>query len=120
MGQRFQITESERKRIKGLYEQESPNKKLELGTLAHGHLRVYGVSVGIKDDDDDDSVRVDITLDYDGNFVGAEIDFNPSDNVTDEEALEFVIQKGKEGAFNSLPIYLAYDLERKEIFDTEP
>jgi hypothetical protein len=114
MGQRFQITESERKRIKGLYEQESPTKEFSIGELVFIDIIEYRVSVKVKDDD---SAYVRIKLDVDGNFIGADIEENYSDNMSDDEAVAFVIQKGKEGYFSELPVYMSWDMEKGEPFD---
>jgi len=124
MRQKFTITESDRKHIKKLYEQEEPNNnesgnmELEIGTLAFASISEYSVKVGIKDDNDNDSVSVTIKMDGDGNVVGVELDYNYDDEVvSDEQAINFVTQKAKEGFFNNLPTYMAYDMEKEEPFD---
>ena len=114
MGKRFQITESERKRIKGLYEQQEPTKELRIGELVFTDIIEYRVSVNVKDED---GAYVTIRLDMDGNFIGADIEENYSDNMSDDEAVAFVIQKGKEGYFDKLPTYMSWDMEKDEPFD---
>jgi hypothetical protein len=114
MGQRFQITESERKRIKSLYEQESPTKELSIGELVFTDIIEYRISVDCKGDD---GAFVTIKLDIDGNFIGADIEENYSETMSDDEAVAFVIQKGREGYFDKLPTYMSWDMEKDEPFD---
>jgi hypothetical protein len=124
MRQKFTITESDRKHIKKLYEQEEPNNnesgnmELEIDSLVFATISEYRVKVGIKDDNDNDSVSVTIKMDVDSNVVGVELDYNYDDEVvSDEQAINFVTQKAKEGFFNNLPTYMAYDMEKEEPFD---
>ena len=108
MGQRFQITESERQRIKGLYEQpeqQIPNQeepeqdiptsvrgRLELEELVHAHISEYTVYVKpISQEYDYEECAVKIKLNSDGNFYDAEVEFNSSDDISDDELFAFVI-----------------------------
>jgi hypothetical protein len=57
-------------------------------------------------------------MDVDSNVVGVELDYNYDDEVvSDEQAINFVTQKAKEGFFNNLPTHMAYDMEKEEPFD---
>jgi len=124
MRQKFTITESDRKHIKKLYEQEEPNNnnesggmELEIGSLVFATISEYSVKVGIKDDHDNDSVGVIIKMDGE-EVVSVELDYNYDDGVvSDEQAVNFVTQKAKEGFFDNLPTYMAYDIEKNEPFD---
>ena len=124
MRQKFTITEAERKHIKKLYEQEEPNNnnesggmELEIGSLVFATIREYSVKVGIKDDHDNDSVGVIIKMDGE-EVVSVELDYNYDDGVvSDEQAVNFVTQKAKEGFFDNLPTYMSYDIEKNEPFD---
>ncbi len=111
MGQKINITESERKRIKGLYEQEEPTKELSIGKLVFADIIEYRISVDSKGDD---GAYVTIKLDIDGNFIGANIEENYSESMSDEEAVAFVIQKAKEGYFDKLPTYMAWDMDKEK------
>ena len=122
MRQKFTITESDRKHIKKLYEQEEPNNnesgnmELEIGTLAFASISEYKISVGIKDDNVD-GVDMIIKMD-DGKVVGVELDYNYDDeDISDEQAINFVTQKAKEGYFNNLPKFMSYDIQKNEPFD---
>lgn len=124
MRQKFTITESDRKHIKKLYEQEEPNNnnesggmELEIDSLVFATISEYSVKVGIKDDDDNDSVGVIIKMNGE-EVVSVELDYNYDDEVvSDEQAVNFVIQKAKEGFFDNLPTHMSYDIEKNEPFD---
>jgi hypothetical protein len=122
MRQKFTITESDRKHIKKLYEQEEPNNnesgnmELEIGSLAFASISEYKISVGIKDDNVD-GVDVIIKMD-DGKVVGVELDYNyDEEDISDEQAINFVTQMAKEGYFNNLPTFMSYDIQKNEPFD---
>jgi hypothetical protein len=134
MGQRFQITESERQRIKGLYEQpeqQIPNQeepeqdiptsvrgRLELEELAHAHISEYTVFVKpIGQEYDYEECAVKIKLNSDGNFYDAEVEYNHSDDISDDEIFAFVTRKGEEGAFNKIPVHMAWDMKENKPFD---
>lgn len=119
MGKRFVVSESEKKRIKGLYEQEDEPRGLELTPLAFTSMSVYNVAVRVKGDYVNDECNVSIKIDGDGNFIAAKIKDNFSDTVTDEEALNFVKELGRNGHFKKLPTFLAYDIDKGELSDLE-
>jgi hypothetical protein len=131
MGQRFQITESERQRIKGLYEQQIPNQeepeqdiptsvrgRLELEELVHAHISEYTVYVKpIGQGYDYEECAVKIKLNGDGDFLDAEVELNDLDEISDDEVYAFVTRKGEEGAFNKIPVHMAWDLKENKPFD---
>ena len=90
--------------------------ELEIGTLAFASISEYKISVGIKDDNVD-GVDMIIKMD-DGKVVGVELDYNYDDeDISDEQAINFVTQKAKEGYFNNLPTFMSYDIQKNEPFD---
>jgi hypothetical protein len=118
MGKKIVINESERNHIKGLYEQKSNSKQLEIGDLAFTSIQTYKVTVGVKGDYDDNPVDVEIRIDGRGGVVEAFVDGESySESVTDQEAVNFVTEMAKRGYFKNLPTYMSYDIQKNEPFD---
>lgn len=134
MGQRFQITESERQRIKGLYEQpeqqmtnqggpeqDAPRPvrgRLEIDDLVHAHITEYTVYVKVAgEEDSDDECIVTIKLDGFNGFKDAEIHQNYSDTISDDELYAFITRMGEEGAFDKLPTHMSWRMEEGKPFD---
>ena len=134
MGQKFQITESERQRIKGLYEQpeqQIPNQeepeqdipravrgRLELDELVHAYISEYSIYIRLAGEEyTDEHCVAKIKLTNDGEFRDAEIIENYSDTISDDEAYAFITRKGEEGAFNRIPTHMAWDMNKNKPLD---
>lgn len=119
MGKKFIITENERNRIKGLYEQEITNDEtpndvestdeLSIDSLMFSNIKVYGITV--RKGQYNDGVEMKIKLNTEGKVVGTKITENITDNVTDEEAIEYVMKLSDNNHFVKAPYYFEYDLK---------
>lgn len=114
MGNKITITESERKRIKSLYEQPEveSNNELEIDSDLGFHIREFTVSVGIKDNYDVDSTRVVIKVEGEDEQLSIKSIYGHGyDELPDVKVANYVNQLIQNGYFDLRPLYIVYDME---------
>jgi hypothetical protein len=114
MGNKITITESERNRIKSLYEQAEVelNNELEIDSDLGFSTREFTVFVGIKDNYDVDSTRVIIKVEGEDQGLSIKsIDGYGYDELPDDKVVNYVNQLIQNGYFDLRPLYISYDMK---------
>lgn len=114
MGNKITITESERKRIKSLYEQPEveSNNELKIEPDLGYSAREFTVFVGIKDNYELDHSRVTIKSEGEDEQLSIKsIDGYGFDELPDDKVANYVNQLIQNGYFDLRPLYIVYDME---------
>jgi hypothetical protein len=114
MGNKITITESERNRIKSLYEQPEveSNNELKIEPDLGYSAREFTVFVGIKDNYELDHSRVTIKSEGEDEQLSIKsIDGYGFDELPDDKVANYVNQLIQNGYFDLRPLYIVYDME---------
>jgi hypothetical protein len=117
MGNKITITESERNRIKSLYEQPEveSNNELKIEPDLGFSAREFTVFVGIKDNYELDHSRVTLKSEGEDEQLSIKsIDGFDYDELSDEKVANYVNQLIQNGYFDLRPLYIVYDMETKK------
>lgn len=116
MGNKITITESERNRIKSLYEQpeSNSNMSLKVDSTIGFHIRDFVVNVNLEDDSSDD-VYVVISVSEDEGLSIKSIDNMGDGELSDEVVRDYVNGLIQNGYFDLRPLYITYDFETEEL-----
>lgn len=122
MGQRFQITESERKRIKSLYEQQQPTNEYTID-YTNIFIPIDSLTFYVKDNHGND-FNVDI-INTGNEFEISEIIHNdpPEDDEAERIAIEevraFMEKEFDNSLIVNLPTYINFNKLRGEVTDVD-
>jgi hypothetical protein len=118
MGKKFIVTEEEKKRIKGLYEQpEQPeisnNNEMKIMHDIIMHVTELEFSIYPSNDNQSNDDGAIVTLEYDNPLHDNDLKIksinNMSDILTDEEVANYVNGLIQNGHFKNLPTVVYYD-----------